>query len=165
MIVQHKCLVIIDPWARHGPGETYTKIILSLEKIKYPVVMVNYDETPYTYIERACRNGTNQMPYNDGVGSYNYSNRIKTNDESIFLRFLMHNNITELNYCGVSFPGCVWHRPLGMQYMKDKFKCNVVIDLCDNNYTQGPTIDKIHAQYKFAKFRNIPVKYSNEIYS
>ena len=42
MIVQHKCLVIIDPWARHGPGETYTKIILSLEKIFLNSVKKNY---------------------------------------------------------------------------------------------------------------------------
>ena len=165
MILQNKCLVIIDPWSRHGPSETYTKIILLLEKIKYSVVMINYDEQPYTYIERACRNGTNEMPYNNGIGSYEYSNRIITNDESVFLHFLIYNNITELYYCGVSFPGCVWHRPLGIQYMQDKFKCSIIIDLCDNNYTQGSIIDKIHVQYRSAKFKNIPIKYSNELYS
>ena len=70
----------------------------------------------------------------------------KNKDE--VMNFLNMHNVTDLYFAGVSFPGCVEGRELGINNMKDNFNCHVVIDCVLNTLsTKYTEYDIIHDTY------------------
>ena len=146
-----KALIIIDMWDMYYPGiDRYDRLIeqLSLklkklmEQIDMPIVISSYTtpnyELPWTAVNHTITKGLENHTGDSLVSWY----------ENDVIDFLNLHNITDLFFAGVSFPGCVQSRPLGIDAMKENFNCTIVADcvinLLGNEYTEH---DIIHNTY------------------
>ncbi len=150
-----KALIIIDMWDKYLPGhDRFTSSLeqLSLRlaslmgRINSPIVVASYNtpnENPnYKY---PCY--TNQTIIDALPDHHPNDNLVSWNKDEV-MNFLNLHHVTDLYFAGVSFPGCVQGRELGINNMKDNFNCHVVIDCVLNtqghNYTE---YDIIHDTY------------------
>ena len=146
-----KALIIIDMWDKYLPGhDRFTSSIeqLSLRlaslmtRINTPIVVASYNtpnenpnyKFPYTTTNQTILNAL------EGFGITISENELVSWDKDEVMKFLKSHDVTDLYFAGVSFPGCVRDRPLGINNMKDDFNCHVVVDCVlntlSNKYTE-----------------------------
>tara|TARA_R110002074_G_scaffold385340_1_gene566395 strand:- start:145 stop:660 length:516 start_codon:yes stop_codon:yes gene_type:complete len=154
-----KALIIIDMWDKYLPGhDRFTSSIeqLSLRlaslmiRINTPIVVATYDtpnenpnyKTPWTNTNQTIIDALYGKPTPD-------DNLVSWNKDEV-MKFLNSHNVTDLYFAGISFPGCVQGRELGINNMKDNFNCHVVIDCVLNtggvHYTEYNIIHDTYQQ-------------------
>ena len=150
-----KALIIIDMWDKYHPGhDRFTSSLeqLSLrmaslmDRINIPIVVASYnapDENPNYEDPWSNTNRT----IIDSFQRHTGDNLFSCHEDEV-MKFLNSHNVTDLYFAGISFPGCVQGREVGINNMKDNFNCHVVIDCVLNtqghNYTE---YDIIHDTY------------------
>jgi nicotinamidase-related amidase len=175
-----KALIIIDMWDKYHPGhDRFTSPLEQLalrlrwlmEKINIPIVVASYNTPQINPNYKAPWSTTNQTIL-DGLRNYTEdprkkiinSNDLVSWDKDEVMKFLNSHNVTDLYFAGVSFPGCVQARSLGMDNMKDNFNCHVVVDCVLN--TLGPEYteyDIIHDTYHHVFKSGLSYIHSSEL--
>ena len=166
-----KALIIIDMWDKYHPG--HDRFTSSLEQLsvrlksrmhkidKIPIVVASYNTPNPNPDYNSLWNTTNQTILN---GLLNHQHHLVSWNKDEVMKFLNSHNVTDLYFAGISFPGCVRSRPLGIDNMKDNFNCHVVIDCVLNtlghNYTE---YDIIHDTYHNVLASGLSYIYSTEL--
>jgi nicotinamidase-related amidase len=123
------------------------KFILSAN---VPVILASHDTSkvegkwqdtglPWKAPNDTLLEGTNA--YKDGIVSW---------DKDEVMTFLRSHEVTDVYFTGVSYPGCVEARPIGLNNMKKRFNCHVVADCVLNTAGTGYTdFDILHETYVY----------------
>tara|TARA_B110001454_G_scaffold148654_1_gene138055 strand:+ start:385 stop:891 length:507 start_codon:yes stop_codon:yes gene_type:complete len=155
-----KALIIIDMWDKYNPGhdrfaspleQLSLRLMNLMLRINIPIVVASYG-TPNDYPNYEDPWTTTNQTILQGLRDHTGDNLLSWDKDEV-INFLNLYNVTDLYFAGVSFPGCVRGRPLGMDNMKDDFNCHVVADCVLNLLGSGYTeYDIIHDTYHKVMF-------------
>ena len=167
-----KALIIIDMWDKYHPGhdrlaspleQLSLRLRWLMEEINIPIVVASYN-TPNAYPTYDTPWSNTNQTILDGLRDHTGDNLVSWDKDEV-MKFLNSHNVTDLYFAGVSFPGCVQDRPLGMNNMKDNFNCHVVVDCVLNmasiKYTE---YDIIHDTYHNVFKSELSYIHSSEVF-
>ena len=178
-----KSIIIIDTWDRYVDGFTYLqkyiessicKIAQFLNKVDIPVVCAAYNTVTVDDNITSDEHFTRVYKHNlywkkphllikTQIDSKPH-NRICSYDMHEVTEFLNKHKVTELYYCGMSLPGCIEDRELGLKNMiKLGYDCSIIIDCCLNLSTPSTnSSDRIHAMYSHIIKNNTKMVFSHD---
>ncbi len=144
-----KALIIIDMWNSFPKGNNRYDILVEqimlklfkfiLEDPNIPIILACYE----TYRKDNIWVDTGQewkSPNNTlWEATERHEHGLVSWDEKEIDEFLKLHEITDLYYAGVSYPGCVENRPVGIKNMNGKFFCHIIADCVLNMYGTGYT--------------------------
>jgi hypothetical protein len=137
-------------------GRTYIQNIV-VTSYDTPNKNPNYD-APWGDTNKTILLALEQLEQNDKIDS------LVSLDKDEVMKFLTSRGVTDLYFAGVSFPGCIQGRPLGIDDMKNDFNCyliaDCVLDTLGNGYTE---YDIIHDTYKEVFRSGIPYVHSEKL--
>jgi len=154
-----KALIIIDMWNSFPKGNNrydslVEQIMLKLfkfilnEDTEIPVILACHE----TYRKDNIWVDTGQewkSPNNTlWEATERYEHGLVSWDKKEIDEFLKLHEITDLYYAGVSYPGCVEDRPVGINNMNGKFFCHIIADcvlnMCGTGYTDAEIIEETY---------------------
>jgi len=151
----NKALIIIDMWDQYIPGNKRFDGLLEqlglklqgfMQQSDMPVVVSSYPNINHDFNDTSNLKGTSNM-IQHGLFCHAGDSIVSWDKEEV-LTFLKLHNVTDLYFAGVSFPGCVQGRQLGIDAMKDDFNCFIVadfvLDLLSLNYTEYDIINSTY---------------------
>ena len=162
-----KALIIIDMWDKRHPGEDRFASSLEQSSLKLKMMMRrNKDYVINIPIVVATYNIPNGSNTNQTIlsGLDGSENELVSWDKDEVMKFLNSRGVTDLYFAGISFPGCIRSRPLGIDNMKDDFDCHVIIDCVLNTLGTAYTeYDIIHETYHNVLSSGLSYIYSTEL--
>tara|TARA_R110002074_G_scaffold27709_4_gene80285 strand:+ start:121 stop:756 length:636 start_codon:yes stop_codon:yes gene_type:complete len=175
-----KAVIIIDMWDSYPKGNNrYDNLVeqIMLKLFKFilndtgiPVILACHE----TYRKDGIWLDTGQAwtsPNNTiWEATERYEHGLVSWNEKEIIEFLKLHEVTDLYYAGVSYPGCIEGRPVGINNMSDKFFCHVIADcvlnMCGTGYTESEILEETYyyllnnkRKDKISFIRNIGYKY------
>ena len=92
------------------------------------------------------------------------SDRITSINTQEILDFLRKRKITTIAYAGFSLPGCIETRAVGLEKMRNEFKCKIIadctLDMYNSHYDQ---YDRLNELYRYMKLRGYEYTFSQDV--
>ena len=173
-----KALIIIDMWDKYHPG--HDRFTSSLEQLSLrlndlikrtslSIVVASHNTSNSGRDFRSLKDfgtpwSTTNQTILQGLHDHTGDNLVSWDRDEV-MKFLNLHKVQDLYFAGVSFPGCIQHRPLGMLKMQNSFNCHVVIDCVLN--TLGPKYteyDIIHDTYHTVLISGLSYIHSSELH-
>lgn len=161
MATLDNALIIIDMWDAYHPGhnrfqnvyeQTVNRVANVVKKWTGPVVLACYNtywNAEYNDWEKPTHNPWSRPHILLEMAVNSKPLGLISWDKPEVIAHLVNNQVNELYYAGVSFPGCVQDRDLGINNMK--YNSNVIIDcVIDLTSTGYNEHEIIHDTYRYA---------------
>ena len=168
-----KAVIIIDMWDTYPPGnkrfdnlieQIMLKQLDFISKSDAPIVLACHDtfEKDNTWKDNGHPWKAPQGTLHNAMTQRNHG--LVSWDKDEIMKFLRLHEVTDLYFAGVSFPGCVQGREIGINNMKHDFFCHVISDGVLNMITSSYTeFDILHDTYKEIRASGISYKYFQEV--
>ncbi len=168
-----KAVIIIDMWDTYPPGnkrfdnlieQIMLKQLDFIKRANTPIVLACHDtfEKDGMWIDVGNPWKAPQDTLYDAMTQK--KNGLVSWDKDEIMKFLRLHEVTDLYFAGVSFPGCVQNREVGINNMKHDFFCHVIPDGVLNMISQVYTeFDIVHDTYREIAESMISYKYFRDI--
>ena len=153
-----KAVIIIDMWDTYAPGNKRFENLLEQLMLK----QLDFIKREDSIVVLACHQTFKEDDIWKDMGHSwkaphdvlydamtEKKNGLVSWDKDEIMKFLRLHDVTDLYFAGVSFPGCVQHREVGINNMKHDFFCHIIADGVLNMISQVYTeFDILHDTYR-----------------
>ncbi len=165
-------IVIIDVWNGYHPHHgfmldliehyvcTIGEMLDQLKDAKNPLVDIpivlscgktdKWATGPHHMIWHRCMPGTNH--------------RIVSNQQAEIINLLNSHNVSTVYFCGLSLPGCIDDRPVGLKAMREYFNVSVIADCTLDLFSpyKNP-FDRINSMYRYMRRMEYSYVFSKDL--